>query len=163
MNKQEADQIQQLIARDKHEVKQLNAWKGKLSRVEADETEHDLDRFKAYKEKTYCEKMIRDELEDPRIRVVLIGPGGEKLVRFANITNNLEHFNGRNGFGAVMGSKKLKAIAVRGTQKVKIYNKEKIKEIAKMFTQQSKTHPLAVSLRENGTMGAIKSINDAGW
>ena len=76
MNKQEADQIQQLIARDKHEVKQLNAWKGKLSRVEADETEHDLDRFKAYKEKTYCEKMIAS-IEN-------------QLIAYANIVNNIK-------------------------------------------------------------------------
>jgi aldehyde:ferredoxin oxidoreductase len=60
---------------------------------------------------------IRKELGDEKIRVACIGPGGENLVRYANITNELAHFNGRNGMGAVMGSKNLKAIAVRGTKK----------------------------------------------
>ena len=58
MTKKEADEIQQLIARDKHEVKQLNAWRNKLALVEQDDDEHTLDRFKAWKEKTYCDKMI---------------------------------------------------------------------------------------------------------
>jgi aldehyde:ferredoxin oxidoreductase len=51
-------------------------------------------------------------------------------VLFANITNELKHFNGRCGFGAVMGSKNLRAIAVRGTMKPEYANLEKIKEIA---------------------------------
>ena len=41
------------------------------------------------------------------------------------------HFNGRNGLGAVMGSKKLKAIAVRGTKSIGIYDKEKISQVTK--------------------------------
>ena len=47
-------------------------------------------------------------------RVLQIGAGGENLVRFAGMTNELRHFNARNGIGAVMGSKNLKAVAVRG-------------------------------------------------
>src|SRR5665648_1073323 len=62
------------------------------------------------------QKIIREELKDDKIRIAQIGPAGENLVRFANIVNELKHFNGRNGLGAVMGSKKLKAIAVRGTK-----------------------------------------------
>lgn len=58
MTNKELDEIQQLIARDKHEVKQMNAWRNKLSQVEHDNEEHILDRFKAWKEKTHCEKMI---------------------------------------------------------------------------------------------------------
>ena len=58
MTNKEADQIKQLIARDKHEVKQLNAWRNKLLLIEQDDNEHTLDQFKAYKERTYCDKMI---------------------------------------------------------------------------------------------------------
>jgi aldehyde:ferredoxin oxidoreductase len=57
---------------------------------------------------------IRAELGDSYVRVLQIGPGGENLVRYAALTNELAHFNGRTGMGAVMGSKNLKAIAVRG-------------------------------------------------
>jgi len=56
------------------------------------------------------QKIIREELADDKIRIAQIGPAGENLVRFANIVNELEHFNGRNGLGAVMGSKNLKPL-----------------------------------------------------
>lgn len=74
---------------------------------------------------------IREELDDARIRVALIGPGGENRVSFACITNELKHFNGRNGLGAVMGSKNLKAIAVRGSGKPDFADGEYIKTLAK--------------------------------
>lgn len=63
---------------------------------------------------------IRAELGIPGIRVACIGPGGEKLVRFACIINDKHRAAGRSGVGAVMGSKNLKAVAVRGTRGVQI-------------------------------------------
>ena len=57
---------------------------------------------------------LRQELGDKLVRVLQIGLGGEKLVRYAALSNELRHFNGRCGMGAVMGSKNLKAVAVRG-------------------------------------------------
>src|SRR5439155_272219 len=66
------------------------------------------------------EDAILAELGDPRIRVAQIGPAGENLVRFASIANDLNEVAGRTGMGAVMGSKRLKAIAVRGRIPVKI-------------------------------------------
>ena len=66
------------------------------------------------------QETIRTELGDEKIRVLQIGIAGENLVRFAGITNDLRHFNGRNGMGAVMGSKNLRAVAVRGLQRYQI-------------------------------------------
>ena len=63
------------------------------------------------------EASLRTELADNKIRVLQIGIGGENQVRYAAITNDLRHFNGRTGMGAVMGSKQLKAVAVRGHQR----------------------------------------------
>jgi len=60
------------------------------------------------------EDAIREENGSPKIRVAQTGLAGMNLVRFANITNNLTNFNGRNGFGALMGSKNLRAIAALG-------------------------------------------------
>ena len=57
---------------------------------------------------------IREMLGDEQIRVAAIGPAGENLVRFACIVNDKGHVAGRGGLGAVMGSKKLKAIALGG-------------------------------------------------
>jgi aldehyde:ferredoxin oxidoreductase len=59
------------------------------------------------------------------VRTVQIGPAGENLVKYACIVNEMHHVNGRSGLGAVMGSKKLKAIAVRGTGKPQISDPEK--------------------------------------
>ena len=66
------------------------------------------------------EEMIKEELGDDRIRVASIGPAGEILVRIANITNDRNRQVGRTGMGAVMGSKMLKAVAVRGTRTVEV-------------------------------------------
>ena len=63
------------------------------------------------------EAILKDELGDERIEVAQIGPSGEKLVRFSAIINMSNRAHGRTGMGAVMGSKKLKAIVVRGTDK----------------------------------------------
>src|SRR6266545_4116952 len=59
---------------------------------------------------------LEQELGDKRIRVLQTGVAGERGVRFAAIVNQLKHFHGRCGLGAVMGAKNLKAIAVRGTK-----------------------------------------------
>jgi aldehyde:ferredoxin oxidoreductase len=71
------------------------------------------------------------EVGDPRARVATIGPAGEHLVRFACIANELNEVAGRTGMGAVMGSKKLKAIAVRGKTPVKIADQKGLLAVAK--------------------------------
>jgi len=108
------------------------------------------------------QKIIREELADDKIRIAQIGPAGENLVRFANIVNELEHFNGRNGLGAVMGSKKLKAIAVRGTKPIELYNKERISQIAKEITKRVMKNSLSRGLRELGTPGVVRGFYEAG-
>jgi aldehyde:ferredoxin oxidoreductase len=77
------------------------------------------------------EEAILAELGDPRIRVAQIGPAGENLVRFACIANDLNEVAGRTGMGAVMGSKRLKAIAVRGKIPVKIADQPALLGVAK--------------------------------
>ena len=63
---------------------------------------------------------IRQELGDPEIEVVCIGPAGENMIGYASIQNRMGNAAGRTGMGTVMGSKNLKAIAVRGTKGVAI-------------------------------------------
>ncbi len=63
-----------------------------------------------------AERLIREELGDQRLGVALIGPAGENLVRFAAIINHASRANGRTGMGAVMGSKRLKAVAAKGSR-----------------------------------------------
>jgi aldehyde:ferredoxin oxidoreductase len=74
---------------------------------------------------------IREELDDSKIEVLQIGPAGERLVRYAAIINMANRANGRTGLGAVMGSKNLKAIAVRGKKRPDIADREALAEIAR--------------------------------
>jgi aldehyde:ferredoxin oxidoreductase len=64
------------------------------------------------------EETIKHELQDPQIRISSIGPAGENHVLYAAVVNDLHRAAGRSGVGAVMGSKNLKAVAIRGTQGV---------------------------------------------
>jgi len=74
---------------------------------------------------------IRDELGDDRIRVAQIGPAGENLVLYANVIHDLNRAAGRNGMGALMGSKNLKAVAVRGTMRLNIADQDAVKKVAR--------------------------------
>jgi aldehyde:ferredoxin oxidoreductase len=74
---------------------------------------------------------IREELGEKRARVALCGPAGENLVRYAAIVADLKHVAGRTGLGAVMGSKKLKAIAVRGTGRAPMAEPDRVGELAR--------------------------------
>jgi len=76
------------------------------------------------------QKIIKEEVHDERTRVAAIGPAGEKLVKFACIMADDRSF-GRGGAGAVMGSKKLKAIAIRGTGKVEVAELDKLRQYLK--------------------------------
>ena len=82
------------------------------------------------------QRIIREELGDKLIRVAQIGPGGEKLVRYACVINDLHHAAGRTGMGTVMSSKNLKAVAVRGHEKAKVADAEKLKELARWLVRR---------------------------
>lgn len=75
-------------------------------------------------------EMVKDEVGDDSVKVALIGPAGENLVKFAAVMNSVYHAAGRGGAGAVMGSKKLKAIAVRGSGEILVHDPKKFDELA---------------------------------
>ena len=114
------------------------------------------------RETGYVQDAIRRELGDPRTRILQIGPGGENLVRFANIVNELAHFNGRNGLGAVMGSKNLKAVAVRGTKRLEFEDDSRITAINRWAATEGMKNPLAESLHKWGTPVLVKPFSEAG-
>jgi len=91
-----------------------------------------------------CQQIIKDELNDQNIRVSCIGPAGERLSRMACIINE-RRAAGRKGLGAVMGSKNLKAIAVRGTGSVEIASKEKFKIARSQMLKAMKESPVLYS------------------
>lgn len=73
---------------------------------------------------------IRKEIKEPLAQIALIGPAGENLVRYASILNNLSRAAGKCGMGAAMGSKNLKAVAVRGKKPVRVANPKRLQELA---------------------------------
>ncbi|MDX1612943.1 MAG: aldehyde ferredoxin oxidoreductase family protein [Candidatus Promineifilaceae bacterium] len=77
------------------------------------------------------EETIRAELEDQRVRVAQIGPAGENQVKYAAIMHDVNRAAGRNGLGALMGAKRLKAVAVRGTVRVSVAERKPVIEVAK--------------------------------
>jgi aldehyde:ferredoxin oxidoreductase len=74
---------------------------------------------------------IRHELGDERVRVAQIGPAGEKLVRYAAVMHDVNRAAGRNGLGAVMGAKQLKAVAVRGSQALPVADRPRMAAVAR--------------------------------
>ncbi|MBS3815811.1 MAG: aldehyde ferredoxin oxidoreductase, partial [Hadesarchaea archaeon] len=105
---------------------------------------------------------IREELEDENVRVALIGPAGEKLVRYTCISNDLKHMNGRGGLGAVMGSKNLKAVATRGTEKISPEYPEKVKSLTKWFAETYMEKGDTSGLNELGTPILINVHDELG-
>lgn len=101
---------------------------------------------------------IRQELGDYYIRVSAIGESGEKLCRFAAIINDEFRAIGRTGMGAVMGSKNLKAVAVRGTHDVNVANLDGFKEFVKMIHERMKG-PATKKYKTLGTPENVLVLN----
>ena len=107
-----------------------------------------------------CQTIIREELGDENIRISMIGPGGEKMVRFACIINDVKHAAGRTGLGAVMGSKNLKAIAVRGKGTISLVDKEIVRKNAKWMAENWRN--FIFPLHEHGSAGNLPLLQHIG-
>lgn len=107
------------------------------------------------------EDSIRKELKDYYIRVAGIGEAGEKLVRIACVINDKSRACGRTGLGAVMGSKNLKAIAVRGSKDIAVTNKDHLLELVKTQHERMKG-PAARKYRLLGTPENVLVMNALG-
>ncbi|MBN1583791.1 MAG: aldehyde ferredoxin oxidoreductase family protein [Anaerolineae bacterium] len=107
-----------------------------------------------------CQNAVREELGEKSARVAMIGPGGEKLVRFACVMNDVSHAAGRTGMGAVMGSKNLKCVATRGRTAVPLANDEGLKELSRWMRQNWKEKSLG--MHELGTSGGLLGLNETG-
>lgn len=109
-----------------------------------------------------AQEIIRKEIDHPKARLAIIGQGGENLVRFACIVNDLNHVNGRSGLGAVMGSKMLKAISVVGTGRIKLADREKCLKLAKYFVGNYQENADNKQLNRYGTSQYYINANNAG-
>ena len=107
---------------------------------------------------------------DNKTKTAVIGPAGEKLVLFASIMNDRDRAAGRAGVGAVMGAKKLKGVAVRGTKKVSMASEERFKEMNQKYRGRFKdvkksgpypltTHGTAITVVATQTHGVFPTRN----
>ena len=108
------------------------------------------------------EQALKQELGDQKIEVAQIGPSGEKLVRFAAIMNMCNRANGRTGMGAVMGSKNLKAVVVRGHQKVKTADPAGVTRLARLAPKRVQDIPDMKGLQDFGTGSVLNYQNMSG-
>lgn len=107
-----------------------------------------------------CQEEIHKELDDTKIRIAQIGPAGENLVRYAAVMHDINRAAGRSGLGALMGSKNLKAVAVRGNFKVGLADKEMMKITQKWIISNYKD--MMGWATQYGTSGSVKANHDAG-
>ena len=97
------------------------------------------------------QKALEEETGEPNLRAAVIGPAGEKLSLISCVMNDGHRAAGRGGAGAVMGSKKLKAVAAFGNQKVAVANPEKVKELNAAIRAAMKEAPAATGFHMGGT------------
>jgi aldehyde:ferredoxin oxidoreductase len=108
--------------------------------------------------------IVKEEVGDVTAQVVCIGPAGENLVRFATIDADVHRQAARCGGGAVMGSKKLKAIAVRGSGDIEVAKLDEFLRLAEEFTDILKKTPDTRMYSELGTPSCVPFANsEALW
>jgi len=108
------------------------------------------------------QELIKEELGDPEIKALCIGVAGENLVRFANVMTGMKNAAGRTGMGAVMGSKNLKAIAVRGTMDLEIRFPEEALEYNAGLLDHIASTKFAQIMQKWGTMFIYGVTNTTG-
>jgi len=114
------------------------------------------------KDTAEVEEAIREELGDQRVRIAQCGVAGENLVRYACVVYDLTHFAGRTGMGAVMGSKKLRAVAVRGTGQVAVHDRGVLIDRARRLARDVASGGRGAGMKDTGTPGVVASLQAAG-
>ena len=105
---------------------------------------------------TQAEDLIKEELGDRRIEVAQVGPAGENRSRLAAIVNMGNRTNGRTGLGAVMGSKNLKAVAVRGSsKKINLAAPKRVQSLARSAAKELPENLGVYSLQQYGTASVV--------
>ena len=113
-------------------------------------------------------RKLRATHDDPRLRIASIGPAGENLVKFSMIAVDSHEQKerggqaGRGGAGAVMGSKNLKAVTVKGTGKINYHDRDEFMEHSRAASRKVRASPAFVNRREYGTTALVRPMNAAG-
>jgi aldehyde:ferredoxin oxidoreductase len=109
-----------------------------------------------------ADRLLKQELGDDKAEIAQIGPAGENRIRFAAIMNMVNRANGRTGMGAVMGSKRLKAVVVRGTKPPKPALPERFRALVKRLKELQEANPGMEWFGQHGTAGVLGIQNKMG-
>jgi len=109
------------------------------------------------------EKLIKQELGEDKLEIAQIGPGGENLVKYASIMNMCNRANGRNGTGAVMGSKNLKALVVKKGKATSPTDQEGFKTLTKNAVGRLNNNPTLLALGIHGTDVDLEAFSQEGF
>jgi aldehyde:ferredoxin oxidoreductase len=121
-----------------------------LSIVEGEATLHDAENL--WGSDSYAtQDLVREAMGEPKARVACIGAAGESVVKMAAVMNDHGRAAGRTGMGAVMGAKKLKAIGVRGTNKVPVADPDAFKALVREIIAGMDEDMAAISFKLAGT------------
>lgn len=108
------------------------------------------------------EDWVRQDLGGASVQVLAIGPAGERLVRFAAVVSGCRHANGRGGLGAVMGSKRLKAVVVPPARPLRGRRAEKLHQLAQWGAERARSFPRWEAFTRFGTAGAVMAQQAVG-
>ena len=106
-----------------------------------------------------AEERLLERTDAKGARACVIGPAGERLVRFACIQNEHTHSLGRGGAGAVMGSKKVKGLVFHGQTRPAVARPEQFKRLVKQMVAKGKDHPSVNAYNKFGTVQLVRPIN----
>ncbi len=110
-----------------------------------------------------AEDIIKNEIGNDKIEIAQIGPAGENLVKYACVMNKNTRANGRNGTGAVMGSKNLKAVVVQRQKTINPYDKEGLSSLIKSPEMKARIKGFAEGFGLHGTAATVVPMNKSGF
>ena len=110
----------------------------------------------------HTEESIKSRFDDPLIRVASVGPAGERGNRYACVVNDLHRAAGRSGVGTVMGSKQLKAIAVRGTHGVSVDDPARFMSTIGEINARMRADQGRIGFSKDGTISMTDTTNAFG-
>ncbi|MFC1909410.1 aldehyde ferredoxin oxidoreductase family protein [Chloroflexota bacterium] len=110
------------------------------------------------KDTNETDNILQQEWGEPKLKVSCIGMGGESCCLIAGIVNEKGRIAGRSGVGAVMGSKRLKAVAIRGKEKVAVADTEKLRTLRNQLNKDFKEGRFQQSLAKVGTGGGLSHL-----
>jgi len=99
-----------------------------------------------------CYRALKDELSDEEIRILCIGPGGENRCKIANVVVDNGRSASYGGIGAVFGAKKLKAIAVKGSLPISVFNTKQLTDLARVLFRKIMQSTPTQQLKNYGTL-----------